>query len=71
MSEDRDLQALTRIEDRQTCLALANETDTTALMARAAAMRDAGFGDIRLVHSALPECDMDRISTATRFWPRE
>lgn len=28
---------------------------------------DAGFGEVRLVHSALPECDMDRISTATQF----
>ena len=28
---------------------------------------DAGFGDVRLVHDALPECDMDRVSTATRF----
>ncbi|NLX48446.1 MAG: type 2 isopentenyl-diphosphate Delta-isomerase [Methanospirillum sp.] len=28
---------------------------------------DAGFGDVRLVHDALPECDMDRISTRARF----
>jgi isopentenyl-diphosphate Delta-isomerase len=28
---------------------------------------DAGFGDVRLVHNALPECDMDRVSTATEF----
>lgn len=28
---------------------------------------DAGFGDVRLVHNALPECDMDRISTAAQF----
>lgn len=28
---------------------------------------DAGFADVLLVHNALPECDMDRISTGTRF----
>jgi isopentenyl-diphosphate delta-isomerase len=28
---------------------------------------DAGFGDVRLVHNALPECDMDTIETGTRF----
>ncbi|MGD9937326.1 MAG: type 2 isopentenyl-diphosphate Delta-isomerase [Methanoregulaceae archaeon] len=28
---------------------------------------DAGFDDVVLVHNALPECDMDHISTATRF----
>jgi isopentenyl-diphosphate delta-isomerase len=28
---------------------------------------DAGFGDVRLVHNALPECDMDRVSTAAEF----
>ena len=28
---------------------------------------DAGFGDVRLVHNALPECDMDRISTTAQF----
>ena len=28
---------------------------------------DAGFGDVRLVHNALPECDMDAIDTRTRF----
>jgi isopentenyl-diphosphate delta-isomerase len=28
---------------------------------------DAGFGDIRFVHNALPECDMGRIDLATRF----
>ncbi len=28
---------------------------------------DAGFSDVRLVHSALPECDMDRIDLRTRF----
>lgn len=28
---------------------------------------DAGFDDVVLVHNALPECDMDRVSTATRF----
>jgi isopentenyl-diphosphate delta-isomerase len=27
----------------------------------------AGFSDVRLVHSALPECDMDRIDRGTRF----
>ncbi|KUG19687.1 MAG: type 2 isopentenyl-diphosphate Delta-isomerase [Methanomicrobiaceae archaeon] len=27
----------------------------------------AGFDDVRLVHNALPECDMDRIDTRTRF----
>ncbi|MEI6840393.1 MAG: type 2 isopentenyl-diphosphate Delta-isomerase, partial [Methanomicrobiales archaeon] len=26
-----------------------------------------GFNDVRLVHNALPECDMDRIDTGTRF----
>jgi isopentenyl-diphosphate Delta-isomerase len=26
-----------------------------------------GFDDVRLVHNALPECDMDRIDTGTRF----
>jgi len=28
---------------------------------------DAGFGDVRLVHDALPECDMDGVSTAAQF----
>lgn len=28
---------------------------------------DAGFDDVRLVHNALPECDMDRVSTGARF----
>jgi len=28
---------------------------------------DAGFQDVRLVHNALPECDMDAIETKTRF----
>lgn len=28
---------------------------------------DAGFGDVMLVHNALPECDMDRVSTLTDF----
>jgi len=28
---------------------------------------DAGFGDIRIVHNALPECDMGTISLSTRF----
>jgi isopentenyl-diphosphate delta-isomerase len=28
---------------------------------------DAGFGDIRFVHNALPECDMSTIDLATRF----
>lgn len=28
---------------------------------------NAGFGDVRLVHNALPECNMDRVSTETRF----
>ncbi len=37
---------MTRIEDRNECIALAAETDTAELMARAATMRDAGFGDI-------------------------
>ncbi len=32
---------------------------------------DAGFGDVFLVHNALPECDMDRVSTTTRFLGRE
>jgi isopentenyl-diphosphate delta-isomerase len=31
---------------------------------------DAGFGDVRLVHNALPECDMDRVSTGTQFLGR-
>jgi FO synthase len=37
---------LSRIEDREDCLALAANTDTQGLMARAAVLRDAGFGDI-------------------------
>ncbi|MDN7024180.1 type 2 isopentenyl-diphosphate Delta-isomerase [Methanoculleus sp. FWC-SCC1] len=28
---------------------------------------DAGFSDVRLVHSALPECDMENIDIRTRF----
>jgi isopentenyl-diphosphate delta-isomerase len=28
---------------------------------------NAGFGDVRLVHNALPECNMDAIETKTRF----
>lgn len=28
---------------------------------------DAGFGDIRFVHNALPECDMGKINLSTRF----
>jgi isopentenyl-diphosphate delta-isomerase len=28
---------------------------------------DAGFGDVRLVHNALPECDMDAIDIRTEF----
>ena len=28
---------------------------------------DAGFGDVRLVHNALPECDMRAIDLSTRF----
>jgi isopentenyl-diphosphate delta-isomerase len=28
---------------------------------------DAGFGDIRFVHNALPECDMGRIDLSSRF----
>lgn len=28
---------------------------------------DAGFSDVRLVHNALPECDMDAIDTGVRF----
>ncbi len=28
---------------------------------------DTGFNDVRLVHNALPECDMDRIDTGSRF----
>ncbi len=28
---------------------------------------DAGFSDVRLVHNALPECDMDAIDTGTGF----
>ncbi len=28
---------------------------------------DAGFGDVRLVHNALPECDMDAIAIGTTF----
>jgi len=28
---------------------------------------DAGFGDVRLVHNALPECDMRTINLSTRF----
>jgi len=28
---------------------------------------DAGFGDIRIVHNALPECDMGSIDLSTRF----
>ena len=28
---------------------------------------DAGFGDVKLVHNALPECDMDAIETGARF----
>jgi len=28
---------------------------------------DAGFGDIRFIHNALPECDMGTINLATRF----
>ena len=28
---------------------------------------DAGFGDVRLVHNAIPECDMDAIDLKTRF----
>nr|WP_303715385.1 type 2 isopentenyl-diphosphate Delta-isomerase [Methanoculleus marisnigri] len=31
---------------------------------------DAGFGDVRLVHNALPECNMDAIETETRFLGR-
>ncbi len=31
---------------------------------------DAGFGDVRLVHNALPECNMDAIETGTRFLGR-
>jgi isopentenyl-diphosphate delta-isomerase len=31
---------------------------------------DPGFSDVHLVHNALPECDMDRISTETRFLDR-
>ncbi|MDD4137894.1 MAG: type 2 isopentenyl-diphosphate Delta-isomerase [Methanoregula sp.] len=29
---------------------------------------DAGFGDIRFVHNALPECDMGRIDLSARFF---
>lgn len=32
---------------------------------------DPGFGDVFLVHNALPECDMDRVSTAARFLGHE
>jgi isopentenyl-diphosphate delta-isomerase len=28
---------------------------------------NSGFSDVRIVHSALPECDMDRIDTSCRF----
>ena len=28
---------------------------------------DAGFDDVRLVHNALPECDMDAVETRTQF----
>ena len=28
---------------------------------------DAGFSDIRFVHNALPECDMEKIDLKTRF----
>ncbi|MEG3056843.1 MAG: type 2 isopentenyl-diphosphate Delta-isomerase [Methanoculleus sp.] len=31
---------------------------------------DAGFGDVRLVHNAFPECDMNAIETGTRFLGR-
>ena len=31
---------------------------------------DAGFGDIRFVHNALPECDMGTIDLSTRFLDR-
>ncbi|HOI12925.1 MAG TPA: type 2 isopentenyl-diphosphate Delta-isomerase [Methanoculleus sp.] len=31
---------------------------------------NAGFGDVRLVHNALPECNMDAIETKTRFLGR-
>lgn len=31
---------------------------------------DAGFGDVRLVHNALPECDMDAINTRLSFIDR-
>jgi len=31
---------------------------------------NAGFGDVRLVHNALPECNMDAIETETRFLGR-
>ncbi len=31
----------------------------------------AGFDDVRLVHNALPECDMDSIDTRVRFLGRE
>ncbi|MGB8820069.1 MAG: type 2 isopentenyl-diphosphate Delta-isomerase, partial [Methanoregula sp.] len=29
---------------------------------------DTGFGDVRLVHNALPECDMRSIDLSTRFF---
>ncbi len=34
---------------------------------RAVETGDTGFGDVRLAHNALPECDMERIDTGTRF----
>ena len=32
---------------------------------------DTGFGDIRFVHNALPECDMGTIDLSSRFLNRE
>ncbi|RXE55191.1 isopentenyl pyrophosphate isomerase [Methanoculleus taiwanensis] len=34
---------------------------------RAIEAGDAGFGDVRLAHNALPECDMEQIDIGTRF----
>src|SRR5690606_17013084 len=32
---------------------------------------NSGFADVRLVHAALPECDLSRIGTRTRFLGHE